>query len=364
MDSKFKVLSLFSGIGGLDLGFGGDVTVHKGSIASMDWIEMESSTKDFVNLKRTPFKTVFQNDIIDGAKQVCVMNGIASNYHVRSIVDLIEEDFLFPYADVVIGGFPCQPFSMCGNRKGFSDERGTLYKSFVTVVQRTKPKVFVAENVCGILTMEGNPIQQIVDDFSDLGYNVKYQVVKSNEFGVPQTRKRVIIMGILKSVEEQLPELPDDWNVISENRIQCHIGKYFEHLAEPNASSDVSQMLYSGTKKLLKGQGQTAVKMSSPAMTVRAEHHGQIEFRRHANNPEQKPERRLTVREVGLIQTFSPDFQFVINGTMAQPYRFIGNAVPPLLGYIIARKVERIIGKYFTARSSPSSAVLPASSSD
>ena len=69
MDSKFKVLSLFSGIGGLDLGFGGDVTVHKGSIASMDWIEMESSTKDFVNLKRTPFKTVFQNDIIDENKR-------------------------------------------------------------------------------------------------------------------------------------------------------------------------------------------------------------------------------------------------------------------------------------------------------
>ena len=97
MNSHYNVLSLFSGIAGFDLGFGGEVTVHKASVADSDWIEKESATKDFVTLKKTPFRTVFQNDILAGAKDVCIVNDIESNYHVRSIVDLIDDEiFNFP----------------------------------------------------------------------------------------------------------------------------------------------------------------------------------------------------------------------------------------------------------------------------
>ena len=110
---------------------------------------------------------------------------------------------------------------------------------------------------------------------------------------------------------------------------------------------DSSQALYSGAKKLKKGQGQSEVKMNSFAPTIRAEHHGQIEFRRHANNPDGLPERRLTVRECGLIQTFAPDFIHSTDHTMTRAYRYIGNAVPPLLGYLIARKVQSVLEMYF-----------------
>jgi len=116
---------------------------------------------------------------------------------------------------LVVGGFPCQDFSHCGNRKGFESDkghdlkeevdkvkqnsRGTLYKSFVEVVKRVKPKIFVAENVYGLLTMKNEPIKQIIIDFENLGYDVQYQVIYCPEFGIPQTRKRVIIMGISKN---------------------------------------------------------------------------------------------------------------------------------------------------------------------
>ena len=344
--TTYSVSSLFSGIAGLDSGFGSDVTVHKDSVADDEWIAQTATTENFVTLKKTPFKTVFQNDVLQGAKDVCVVNGIESNYHVRSIEKLIEENHPFPKADVVIGGFPCQPFSQCGKRQGFDDTklRGMLYKAFVAVVEKTKPKVFVAENVYGIITMAGNPIQQIIDEFSDIGYRVKYQVVKANEFGVPQTRKRVIIMGVRAS---GIGTLPEDWNVISENRIECCVGKYFEHLLEPCDTTDVSQKLHSNTKRLKKGQGQGEIKMRSFAPTIRAGHQGQIEFRRHAPNEDGLSERRLSLREAGLIQTFPPTFVFTTNGTMTAPYRYIGNAVPPLLGYIIARKVESILRTYF-----------------
>jgi DNA (cytosine-5)-methyltransferase 1 len=228
------------------------------------------------------------------------------------------------------------------------NSRGTLYKSFVEVVKRVKPKIFVAENVYGLLTMKNEPIKQIMKDFSDVGYDVDYQVVYCPEFGIPQTRKRVIIMGISK---DRNIDIDTDWNIITKNKTTCNIGKYFEHLKEPDMTNDISQMVYSKAKKLEKGQGQKEVNMNSFAPTMRAEHHGNIEFRRHTNSNVNKmelnmPERRLTVREAGLIQTFSPDYMFSNKKNMTA-YKYIGNAVPPLLGYLIADKVNELCNYHF-----------------
>jgi site-specific DNA-cytosine methylase len=106
----------------------------------------------------------------------------------------------------------CNDFSHAGKRKGFESKkthnlkdelnidngRGTLYKSFVSVVDKVKPKIFVAENVYILLTMKGEPIKQIINDFSELGYDVNYELIKANEYGIPQKRWRVIIIGISK----------------------------------------------------------------------------------------------------------------------------------------------------------------------
>ena len=359
-----KVISLFTGIGGMDMGFDGEVIVHKDSIINKEFIDKPYTINDFVVLKKNNFDCVFQNDILKGAKEVFGFNNDNSKYNTTSIYNLISENFVFPKADIVIGGFPCQDFSHAGKRKGFKsnkghdlkekvdiekeNSRGTLYKSFVEVVKKVQPKMFVAENVYGLITMENEPIKQIMNDFAELGYDVNYQIVYCPEFGIPQTRKRVIIMGISK---ERSVNINEGWNIITKNKTECCIGKYFEHLVEPNITNDISQMVYSKAKKLEKGQGQTEINLDTFAPTMRAEHHGNIEFRRHSNskiniNENTMIERRLTVREAGLIQTFPPDYVFSKTKNMVA-YKYIGNAVPPLFGYLIADKVNELCKRHF-----------------
>ena len=362
--TKIKVLSLFTGIGGMDMGFCEKVIVHKDSIINKEFISKPYSIENFVILKKHNFKSVFQNDILKGAKEVFGYNHNNSNYNTTSIYNLISENYIFPKADIVIGGFPCQDFSHAGKRKGFQSDighdlkekvlndkknsRGTLYKSFVEVVKQVKPKIFVAENVYGLITMKTKPIKQIMDDFSKVGYDVNYQIIYCPDFGIPQTRKRVIIMGISK---ERKNNINKDWNYITKNKTNCNIGKYFNHLKEPELTDDISQMVYSKAKRRDKGQGQTEVNLNSFAPTMRAEHHGNIEFRRYKNseinkNEKHMDERRLTVREAGLIQTFPPDYIFSKKKVMTA-YKYIGNAVPPLLGYLIADKVKELYLKHF-----------------
>ena len=365
INDKLKVLSLFSGIGGMDMGFDGEVIVHNDSIINKEFIDKQYNIIDFVVLKNNNFECIFQNDILNGAKEVFGFNNDNINYNTKSIYDLVSENFPFPAADIVIGGFPCNEFSHAGKRKGFEsttghdlkekvdtekeNSRGMLYKSFVEVVKRVKPKIFVAENVYGLLTMKNEPIKQIMKDFSEVGYDVDYQLVYCPEFGIPQTRKRVIIMGISK---DRNIDISEGWNIITKNKTECNIGKYFKHLKEPDESTDISQMVYSKAKKLQKGQGQTEINLNSFAPTMRAEHHGNIEFRRHTNskintNEKTMIERRLTVREAGLIQTFPPDYIFSNKKNMTA-YKYIGNAVPPLLGYLIADKVSELCKTHFS----------------
>jgi len=145
-----------------------------------------------------------------------------------------------------------------------------LYKSFVAVVEQVKPKIFVAENVYGLLTMKNEPIKQIIIDFEKINYDVSYELIKSNEYEIPQKRWRVIIIGISKN-----------WNNITINKKLCNIRPYFKHLIEPDITIDKSQQLYSKAKKLDKGQGQIEINLDNISPTIRAEHHGNIEFRRH-----------------------------------------------------------------------------------
>jgi DNA (cytosine-5)-methyltransferase 1 len=365
IEKKYSVLSLFTGIGGMDMGFGGDVVVHEKSISEdfTDNIKCNyEEIEGFVKLKPKMFNVVFQNDILEGAKKVCEINNTDNNYIVKSIYDLLSENYNFPKTDIVIGGFPCNDFSHAGKRKGFNSEtthnlkdeltndnsRGTLYKSFVSVVDNVKPKIFIAENVYGLLTMKDNPINQIISDFSMLGYDVSYELIKANEYGIPQKRWRVIIIGISKN--RKIDELHVNWNLIMKNKINCNIGVYFNHLLEPTETTDISQQLFSKAKRLEKGQGQVEINLNGISPTIRAEHHGNIEFRRHLNgintNEKDLPERRLTIRETGLIQTFPPNFIFNQKKDMTS-YKYIGNAVPPLLSYIIADKIEELLLEYF-----------------
>jgi DNA (cytosine-5)-methyltransferase 1 len=343
MASNHRVISLFSGMGGMDVGFAEQVVVHENSVQP-EFVESQHEIDGFVHLKRLPFDTVFQNDILPEAKRIAELNGWDHNYHLKDIREMLAENFAFPAAEVITGGFPCQDFSHAGKRQGFDSMRGTLYQSYVELVQRVKPIVFVAENVNGLLTMPGNPIKQIIADFAAAGYEVKHQLIKCEEYGIPQTRWRVIIMGIRNDKKEKLSE---NWNLITENRIACPIRPYFEHLDEPEIALDPAQTVYSKAARLEKGQGQKEIGLDEPAPTMRAEHHGNIEFRRLTdgkNGEDHLPERRLSVREAALIQTFPPDCILTEpTKVSSKAYKPIGNAVPPLLGYLVGRKVAQIL---------------------
>jgi len=346
--SSYKVISLFTGIGGFDHGFGSVVEVPKEAIIEEDFIYSESDHA-FIKLKKQNFEIVFQNDILP-VSQVLEWNNLkCANFNKKSIYDLISTtDFEFPECDVVIGGFPCQPFSNAGKRLGFNSDKshdlkspansennvGNLYKCFVEVVKCKLPKIFVAENVKGLLSIEG-AINQICNDFSMLGYKVQYQLINCTDYGIAQTRQRVIIIGIRN---DHTGNLSTNWNVITKNRCSCKLKHYLNYLEEPDISTDISQKLFSKAKKLVKGQGQSVVDLGGYGPTMRAEHHGNIEFR--------NDKRRLSVREAGLIQTFSPTFKFT-EKSMSLPYKFIGNAVPPLLSYLIADKVNFLLTNYF-----------------
>lgn len=311
--TRYTITSLFSGCGGLDLGFRGGFTyLNK-------------------NYKKLNFRTVFANDI---DKNACLTysNNLSKQIICRDINTILMDDQFFQCkTDIVIGGFPCQDFSYAGNRKGLKSERGNLYKSMCKVISKTQPKVFLAENVKGLLTIDkGNAIKQIIKDFNSLGYEISYKLLKVSDFGVPQKRERIIIIGTKKNL---LPKF--DFVLLETNKsklkqltIQDAIND-LEYLAEgifPNH-------IWSKAKKN-NGQGNIIVDKNKLAPTIRAEHHGNIEF--HWNGL-----RRLSAREVARIQTF-PD-NFIFHPSTSSAYRQIGNAVPPLFAWCIAKTLQEFL---------------------
>lgn len=399
------MLSLFSGCGGMDLGFIGGFRCLKKSVNNnvhKDWIDSEN--ENWIELKRTCFETVFANDIRPDAKAAWVsyfskFNADADKlYHLESIVDLVKEykngTFSFPYnISVVTGGFPCQDFSVAGKRLGFnsktshsggklnvdepSDEsRGKLYMWMRDVISITEPKLFVAENVKGLTNLAD--VKQIIEhDFSEAGGGylvVNAKVLNASHYGVPQGRERVIFFGFKKSAltekafeELQKEDISIEYNPYPQEThsrvdktlypiVTCEDA--FSELSEPEKSDDKSQQIYSKAKYMGKHcQGQTEVKLDDVGPTIRSEHHGNIEYRRlsaeHGGNHKDElsqnlQERRLTIRECARLQTFPDDYQFILPKTennsavsSSDAYKIIGNAVPCVLAYNIAMNIQQ-----------------------
>ena len=399
-EGKRRVLSLFSCGGGLDLGFEGGFRVHKECVDKClhpDWIVSDDG--DWIELAENPFVTVFANDIDKDAAKVWTRNfgkkrEVGGIYHTDSVVDLVKRsrigESVFPNGiDVVLGGFPCNDFSVAGKRNGFEshrmhdgslrideaseESRGKLYMWMKSVVEIVRPKAFYAENVKGLVSL-GDAKRIIEEDFRHVGDGylvVPARVLKAVEYGVPQTRERVIFIGFRKdAMNEDAMEamsgddIPEEYNPYpspthGDGRIpfvDCNAA--FRGLSEPESSADPSQRAYSHCKYMGSHcQGQTEVAMDRPGYTIRAEHHGNIEYRRlseeHGGRHSDElsvglPERRLTVRECARIQTFPDDYELVGNGiSESSAYRIVGNAVPPLLGYHLARRLMEIWNKLF-----------------
>lgn len=317
----YSVVSLFSGCGGLDLGFVGGFrflkdNYHKNNFKVI-WANDidESSCRTFANY--------FRHDIVCG-DITQILNG---KYSANLFDAPLPEK-----ADIVLGGFPCQDFSHAGKRRGFNSKRGLLYQSMMEVVRRTKPLIFVAENVRGLLTMNGGEaIQTIVNDFASLGYHVVYRLFTAADFGVPQTRERVIIVG---TREDKLPSFEYPEPRLNE-KSWIGLGQAIGDL-EMKKEGEIPNHYWSKAKKN-KGQGNTVVSSEKPGPTMRTEHHGNIEY--HWNG-----KRRLSAREAARIQSFPDDFIFYPSTSSA--YKQIGNAVPPVLAWHMATAIEKFLDKH------------------
>ena len=411
-DGTLRVLSIFSGCGGMDLGLEGGFICHKKSVAEGDWTEREVGD-NWVLLKKNLFRTVFACDILEEARNTWLnyMSRFQVDpdiFHLQSIVDLVKLHNkgldVFPHnVDVVTGGFPCQDFSVAGKRKGFDsnvshnggkrdddgpseETRGKLYMWMKQVIDIVQPKMFIAENVKGLVSL-GDVKDIIQKDFSSAHGNdyivLDPQVLHAGNYGVPETRERVIFIGIKRSalngraLEALTQEkMPTEYNPYPMPTHNFNVGNdklakpvscrdVLGELPEPDVSNDLSQKFYSKAKYMgAKCQGQTEINMNGLGPTIRSEHHGNIEFRRlsrgHGGNNLDEldnglEERRLTPRECALIQTFPPDYYFVNykKGTKkyevspSGAYKVIGNAVPPVLAYNIARRIQEVWNLYF-----------------
>ena len=305
--TRFSVVSLFSGCGGMDLGFVGGFSAIGAHYA------------------RTLFSVVWANEL-DGAACRTYRKNIGGHIVEGDVWDALPD--APENADVVIGGFPCQDISVMARGAGVDGKRSGLYRAMVAAVARIRPKVVVVENVKGLLMRhhEGS-LTRGLSDFRALGYAVSYRLYNAADYGVPQTRERVIIVGTRPDIPAFAHPAPVRGRRIT---AQEAIGD-LEHLDTDADSSHV----WSRAKKS-GGRWDRKLIADRPGCTILAECHGNAPY--HYSLP-----RRISMREAARLQSFPDDFVF--DASMSATERQVGNAVPPVLAWHIATAVEKILGR-------------------
>lgn len=309
-----RIVSLFSGAGGLDLG-----------------------------MIRAGNEVIWANDVDPHAAATYRRN--IGDHLVCSDISKVKMSDIPDGADVVIGGFPCQGFSMANLRREVDDSRNVLYKFFKRVIAHKRPDFFIAENVKGILSLGGGSvIKKIVDDFESAGYRTDLHLVNMADYGVPQTRQRVIIVGQKKCLGKDLlfrfPEPTHDKNGAGGLPRWVSIREALEHFPDPDAANDIPNHVYSAYKveyRNFTGHRQTDPEKPSPTILARGNGGGGVCAIPHYNGL-----RRLTIRESAAVQTFPDDFVF--EGAMNACYRQIGNAVPVRFAELLGRELVRLEG--------------------
>lgn len=347
-ESKFNLLSLFSGCGGLDLGF-----ELAGLKAVMGEEVMEAAFKDKsvfdANINNNVFNTIYVNDIFDEARETYAQNAGRYIYMDKSDIRKIKE---FPKADIVLGGFPCPGFSEAGPRL-VDDKRNFLYLHFIRCLMQSKPKIFVAENVKGMMTLgKGEVFKQIVEDFAAAGYTIYHKLLNSAEYGVPQIRERVILVGVRNDIDFEYhhPEPTHGYNVNGLKEVvtlkdaigdlEDDPGDYF--------TGSYSTIFMSRNRKKLWSQPSFTIQASGRQAPIHPggapmEHVGKDKY---IFSDGEENNRRLSVKEIARIQTFPDWYKFSRgnsnkseNAKLDLVYKQIGNAVPVRLALAVAEPI-------------------------
>lgn len=349
---KINIVSLFSGAGGLDLGvlFAGISVSNSVKSLYSNW-----DNRRWLNKHEKLTNIIYSNDLF-ASSNATYSDNFAGDF-VKDDRD-IREVLSFPKADLMLGGFPCPGFSVAGPRL-LDDPRNFLYIHYIRALIDSKPKFFIAENVKGLMTMAGGKVlTQIKEDFTAAGYHVEVNLVNAKNYGVPQSRERVFIIGIRNDLFEQgveyhLPEITNsntdetkddlitlkeaigDLPVDPEGYFEGSYSSMYMSRNRKKAWNDVSFTIQASARQAPQYPGGLPMKKVSKDLW---------KFQGELN-------RRLSVRECARIQTFPDWFEFSDDGKdnvsranrLNEKYKQIGNAVPVMLAEKITRPVMQYL---------------------
>lgn len=319
---KIKVASLFCGCGGMDLGvLGGFSFLGK-------------------KYKENPFEIVYSIDFDEYCTKI-----YNENFKHKCIVKDVREikNDELPEFDMLIGGFPCQSFSISAQnppRLGFKDERGMLFFEMVKILKERQPRFFIAENVKGILSAnEGKAFPMIINEFRSAGYYVTYKLLNAYDYGVPQKRERVIIMGFLNEEDFKSFRFPSKIKT-EEKKV---LGDVIDPEENQNESLFFSEKAVAGMmavrEKMNKGRTQN---LNEPCNTVSA-HLAKVSL--NSTDPVLMVKgrfRRFSTREAARIQSFPDSFK-LDSVSQGRQYKAIGNAVPPVMMWHIMKALQKVL---------------------
>lgn len=395
-----RVVSLFSGCGGMDLGFVGGFNYRH------------------YKFPKTNFKLVFSNDFDSDAARVYKANTDFFGKHPFSEKDVTTLDpEEIPAFDILLAGFPCQPFSNAGNRKGIHDDngRGTLFYECERIIKSCSeksggrlPMAFVFENVRGIMSSkmpDGRSVtEEIAERMSALGFKITSKLIKASDYGVPQNRYRFLIIGVRNDIKEfdfaELDSIVEKYSLPSNNGSSYDLtlgsilsdipesstgfSEYWKYSPSGQKMIEAVGLCQDGKEALAKFKKKIDLESISPTIKKGRswknippedlaprfkkiyddpkKYHAPNFYRRFALGEvpgtitaSAQPEncgithpfenRRMTIREIARIQSFPDGFNFP-HTSISGAYKVIGNAVPPILGWVIATALEEHLRKY------------------
>ena len=314
--NNFRAVSMFAGIGGMDLGATGGFTFLKKRYKSL------------------PVEIVLASDFNKSALAIYERN-FKHNILLADIGQL--DGSMVPKHDILMGGFPCQSFSVAATnppRLGYKDERGQLFFELVRILKETKPRCFVAENVKGLLSAnEGKAFPLVLSEFENSGYFVKWKVLNAVEFGVPQKRQRVFIVGFRLKKDFEAFDFPNPM----QDSVALSSILEVDPVDEQYFFSDKAvrgMRTTKNSKTMNKGRDQNP---DGPCNTVGA-HLAKVSL--NSTDPvllDGGRYRMFTPREVARIQSFPERYQLV--GSRQSLYRGLGNAVAPVVMWHVMRSI-------------------------
>ena len=313
----WTVASLFSGCGGCDLGITGGFSFNN------------------KRYKKLPFELIYASDIDIKALNTHGLNFKCGNIVCEDICDVPSNEI--PDHDVLIGGFPCQSFSTVNPTKDPFDDRANLYKQMARIAHDKQPKVIIAENVKGFMTLhKGSIFNRVCKSFEDAGYILTSKLLNAADYGVPQKRERVFIVGIRKDLGIKY-EFPKETNAgkwvplsVAVPELAIADKKYY-------FSERAVQGMKNAKNNMKRGLWQ---RLDEPCLTITS-HLAKVSLNSRDPvllvDPDKELYRRFTPREAARIQSFPESFEFA--GSETDAYRQIGNAVPPVLFWHISKSV-------------------------